>query len=115
MEVLRRTPSEQSGIGSEAWALPVTLRVALPADRRALERLAQLDSRPLPAGPHLVAEREGRVDAALSLSTGEQLADPFRHTGELCDLLRRHAGGRRVAAESPSPAPLEPRPRLVTA
>ena len=93
---------------------PVILRRALPADLVALERLAQLDSRALPSGPHLVAERDGRIDAALSLSSGEQIADPFRRTAELCELLR-HAGGKRVRAEPAARAPLEPKPRVVTA
>ena len=73
---------------------PVTLRLADDADGSALRRLAELDSRPLPPGPHLVAEREGRIDAALSLSRGEAVADPFRRTAELCDLLRHHAAVR---------------------
>jgi hypothetical protein len=91
-----------------AWRIPVTVRLGAPADAGALERLAGLDSRPLPPGPHLVAEREGRVDALLSLSTGELLADPFRRTAEVCELLRCHAGGLR-AAPSPAPSP-KPRP-----
>lgn len=70
---------------------PVTLRLAESTDRPALVRLAQLDSRPLPRGPHLIAERQGRIDAALSLTCDELVADPFRRTAELCDLLRHHA------------------------
>lgn len=69
----------------------VTLRLADGGDRAALLRLAQLDSRRLPPGPHLLAEREGRIDAALSLSGGDLLADPFRRTAALCQLLRVHA------------------------
>jgi hypothetical protein len=69
--------------------MTVTLRLTTSADLAALERLSQLDSRPLPPGPHLVAERAGRIDAALSLSNGELIADPFRRTAELCELLPR--------------------------
>jgi hypothetical protein len=72
---------------------PVTLRLADATDRPALESLAQLDCRALPPGPHLIAERDGRPDAALSLHSGELVANPFRHTAELCDLLRHHAVG----------------------
>jgi hypothetical protein len=98
-----------------AWETPVTLRSADEADRDALDRLAQLDSRPLSPGPHLVAERGGRIEAAVSLATGELVADPFHRTAELCQLLRCHAGPVRVRPE-PSPAtPLAARPRLVTA
>jgi hypothetical protein len=98
-----------------AWELPVTLRVAAPADGAALDRLAQLDSRPLPPGPHLLGERDGRVEAAISLATGELVADPFRRTAELCELLRCHAGEVRVRPEPSRAAPLAARPRLVTA
>jgi hypothetical protein len=93
---------------------PIELRIASAGDEAALERLAGLDSRPLPPGPHLVATREGRIDAALSLSTRELVADPFRRTAELADLLRLLA--RRVQDEpARARSPLRPRPRLVPA
>ena len=77
----------------------MTLRLADGRDDVALEGLAQLDSRPLPPGPHLVAERGGRIEAGISLATGELVADPFRRTAELCELLRCHAGQIRVRPE----------------
>jgi hypothetical protein len=91
----------------------VTLRHSNPTDLTALERLAQLDSRALPPGPHLVAERGGRIDAALSLSTDELIADPFRRTAELCELLVSHANGLRNGGEPAPPTPVEA--TLVTA
>jgi hypothetical protein len=69
------------------WRMPITVRLAAPDDLAELGRLAELDSRGLPPGPHLIAEREGRIDAVLSLSSGELLADPFRRTAELRRLL----------------------------
>lgn len=69
----------------------VELRLAEDADNRALLRLAGRDTRPLPPAPHVVALREGRIDAALSLATGKAVADPFRRTAELVELLRCHA------------------------
>lgn len=108
-----RRPTQDRNRGRyAAWERPVTVRRALPADLIALERVAQLDSRALPAGPHLVAERDGRIDAALSLSSGELIADPFRRTAELCELLRCHAGGHRIRPEPAPAAPLDPKPRL---
>lgn len=97
-----------------AWDRPVTLRLAAADDGAALARLAAVDSSSLTPGPHLVAERGGRIEAAISLATGELIADPFRRTAELRELLRCHAGGLRVTAERPSARRLEPRPRLVT-
>ena len=98
-----------------AWEQPVTLRLASRDDSVALERLGQLDTRTLPPGPHLVAERDGQIAAAISLVTGALIADPFRRTAELCELLRVHAGGLRVHSERSPSAPLQPRPKLVTA
>jgi hypothetical protein len=92
-------------------SMPVTLRLAGDDDGPALRRLAELDSRPLPPGPHLVAEREGRIDAALSLSCGETVADPFRRTTELCELLRHSAAGRGRTPNRRHPQPC-PRPIL---
>jgi hypothetical protein len=94
--------------------MTVTLRNAIPVDLPSLDRLAQLDSSPLPPGPHLVAEREGRIDAALSLSNRELIADPFRHTAELCELLRFHADELQLRGE-PTGAPPDPWARVVTA
>jgi hypothetical protein len=98
-----------------AWEQPVTLRLAGVTDGAALDRLAQLDSRPLPPGPILLGERNGWIQAAISLATGELIADPFRRTAELCELLRCHAGELRVRPERSPTAPLRLRPRLVTA
>jgi hypothetical protein len=93
---------------------PITLRLAVAADHAALERLAQLDSQPVPPGPLLLAERDGRTDVALSLSTGGLIANPFHRTAELCELLRRHADGLRTAAASSPRRQLRPRPAPVT-
>jgi hypothetical protein len=91
----------------------VTLRLTKAADGPALQRLAELESRRFPPpGPHLVAVTEGRVDAAISLSTGEVIADPFRRTAELCDLLRLHARTRRVARDDRRARRARPRPAL---
>ena len=98
-----------------AWERPVTLRLAMAADRAALDRLAQRDSRPLPPGPHLLGERDGRVEAAICLATGELVADPFRRTAEVCELLRCHAGAVRVEPSPKRATPLARQPRLVTA
>ena len=69
----------------------IELRLADDRDARALHRVADRDTRPLPQGPHLVAVRDRRIDAALSLTTGEAVADPFRPTAKLVELLRCHA------------------------
>jgi hypothetical protein len=69
----------------------VVLRPARPDDGDALVRLAALDSaRPL-TGPALVATQNGAIVAALCLSTGRAVADPFLPTAHLVALLRQAA------------------------
>src|SRR3954468_21712035 len=77
---------------------PVTIRHAHPADLRALERLAALDSRRLPSGELFVAELDGQLVAAVSIDTGAVIADPFEHTAAIVDLLRLHASAIRPQA-----------------
>lgn len=76
-------------------AAAVTIRLVAEHERADLTRVAERDSRPLPPAPRLVAERDGTVLAILSLETGEVVADPFRPTADLVELLRC-----RAAAES---------------
>lgn len=69
----------------------LTLRFARPDDRVALAELASLDSSRPPAEPVLLAEVGGELHAALSLSEHTLVADPFRPTAGLCELLRARA------------------------
>ena len=103
----------------------LTIRIAYPDDRAALERLATLDARPLPSEPLLVAEVDGELWAvrrpppvstplpshplhrplyyallseAVGLADGGTVADPFRPSGALVGLL--HA--RRLQLAEPA-------------
>ena len=78
----------------------LTIRRATTADQFAVRRLAVLDSSSPPSGDVLLAEMGEELWAALSLDTGVAIADPFRPSGELVELLRVRAGetrGRRRA------------------
>jgi hypothetical protein len=71
---------------------PVTIRFAHSLDEAAaLAALAQLDSAEPLVLPVIVAERDGELRAALSLSDASVIADPFHPTAELLDLLRIRA------------------------
>jgi hypothetical protein len=87
----------------------VELRPACRGDGAALERLAQLDSARVPVGRLLVAESGGALRAALSIDTGEAIADPFVPSVHLVDALRAHAAhpgrGRRQWTRSSQPQP----------
>src|SRR4051812_36287540 len=69
----------------------VTIRPAFPDDAPALARLAALDSQRLPVGPLLLAEIDGEPWAAIALQSARVIADPFRPTAALVDLLRGRA------------------------
>jgi hypothetical protein len=76
----------------------VLLRTARADDDADLIRLAQLDSaRPL-TGPALVAEENGEIVAALCLSSGRAVANPFVPSLHLVELLRQHAARGQALA-----------------
>ena len=72
----------------------IVMRRAISSDAAALDRLAQLDSQRLPAGPHLVAERDGVLVAALAQPSGATIADPFTPSADAVELLRQWAAQR---------------------
>lgn len=57
-------------------------------DDAAVRRLAALDSASVPAAPLLVGEVDGELRAAMSLVDSAVIADPFRLTVALVELLR---------------------------
>ena len=76
----------------------ITIRAAGPEDVEALHRLAQRDSRPVPEGELLIALVDGEARAAISLASGETIADPFHRTEELVGMLTLR--GSRLRGES---------------
>jgi hypothetical protein len=73
---------------SLAQAAPIIIRPASSSDGAALHRLAALDSARVPHGDLLVAEADGALVAAHSPATGATIADPFRHTAGVVELLQ---------------------------
>jgi len=69
----------------------VELRLCRVGDDPDLERLANLDGRPLPSGRLIVAVIGGRIVAALPLHGGPPVADPFARTEHLLPLLELRA------------------------
>jgi hypothetical protein len=78
----------------------LTIRPADLADLAGLDRLAALDSASPPTGEVLVAEVGGELWAAISVETGAAIADPFRPSGDLVELLRHASGERRASRRS---------------
>ena len=92
----------------------VTIRRVTPDDWEAVERLAALESAEAPHQPALLAEVDERVLAVRSLSDGGTVADPFRPTAELVELLaaRSKSLGASTAA-SPLRHPFRAAARLL--
>lgn len=76
----------------------LTIRPADLADLAGLDRLAGLDSASPPTGDVLVGEVGGELWAAIEIDSGAAIADPFRPSGELVELLRLHV--RRASRAS---------------
>jgi hypothetical protein len=78
------------------------IRLAGPADGPEIERLAQLEGRRI-EGELLVAEVEGELRAAVAVEDGASIADPFRSTAHLVEMLERsreHLRGRADPASA---------------
>ena len=77
----------------------VTLRWAQPADLPAVRRLAALDCQAAPCAEELLlAEVDGELWAAVSADRSRRLADPFRPSGGLVELLLTRVSQQRAAA-----------------
>jgi hypothetical protein len=76
------------------------MRRARAEDSARISVLARLDDKRMPAGPFLLADVAGEIVAAISLSSGIVVADPFQPTADAVAMLRLRA--------TQVPAPVEP-------
>ena len=90
-----------------ATSSTIAIRPARPADDMDLEVLAALDSSLPLTGEILVATVDGEPQAAIQLSDGRAIADPFVPSAELVALLRVRA--RAVAGVGGSVSPRQHR------
>ena len=80
------------------------IRQASDADAPTLRRLAELDGQRPFAGPALIAESDGVAIAAISLFDERVVADPFKRTAVVTQLLRMRLGALRAYSARPSAA-----------
>jgi hypothetical protein len=76
---------------AEVPTVGITIRRLAADDAADVTRLAQLDTARAPGGELIGAELDGHLVAAVSTTTGEAIADPFRRTAEIVDVLRLRA------------------------
>jgi hypothetical protein len=69
----------------------VTIRRSAPGDGPAISRLGRLEDRRPARGPYVLAERGGEIFAAVPLSGGAPLADPFMRTADVVAMLELRA------------------------
>jgi hypothetical protein len=70
----------------------IQIRLSNEGDRERIARLAELDSRRVPAGEAMLAFVDDELRAAVELDTGQAVADPFHPTVDLVEMLRMSAG-----------------------
>jgi hypothetical protein len=78
------------------------IRSAADEDEEALSRLAGLDSQPPVHRPALIGEIDGTPAAAISLIDGRVIADPFRSTAGLRQVLQMRHRALRTYSRTPS-------------
>ena len=75
----------------------ITIRPLQDGDEPAVELLAQLDERPVPRGPLLLAEVEGSIEAAIGVESRETVSNPFSGSAGAVSLLHVRAAQLRAA------------------
>ena len=90
----RRMPEQYAELDDSE----LTVRALGPEDTEAVRLLAALDGQHVPKGPALVAEVDREIVAALPLDGGRALADPFRPTAHMVELLKVRAEQLRARA-----------------
>ena len=101
-----------SRVQADAPEGKLTLRSFAARDIDGIQRLARLDSKRVPSGPVLVAEVGGDLVAALPLNGGPVLADPFKPTASIVELLRMRAAQLKPRRRSRRRVPPVWRPRV---
>jgi hypothetical protein len=99
----RRLSERSNGNGRPQPRLSptVVIRASRAEDAAALKRLAERDGARLPENSgFLVAVVDGAVLAALPVDGGEPIADPFRATAHLVEMLELRAEQLRDSASS---------------
>ena len=81
-----------NGNGNGNGDRELVIRRLASRDEDALRIVAERDTTRAPDGEVVGAEKDGRLLAAISLDSGDVIADPFHPTADVVALLRVRAG-----------------------
>jgi hypothetical protein len=81
-----------NGNGNGSGDRELVIRRLASGDEQALRILAERDTTRAPHGEVVGAEKDGHLLAAISLDSGDLVADPFHPTADVVALLRVRAG-----------------------
>jgi hypothetical protein len=110
-------PRETRGRARVAFREPprdptIALRLAHADEQGEISRLAGLHEAPAPSGEVLLGLVDGTPVAALSLTDGSVVADPFARSGEVVELLRLRADRLGTPRRRTTRGRFAPRSRL---
>jgi hypothetical protein len=98
MNLLRRNST--SPLVGYRHVPPLSIRWAGPDDTEQLEALAELDEAPIPPAPLMLGFVDDELWAAVSVSTGVTIADPFKPSGDVARLLAERGRQLTVTGRS---------------
>jgi len=104
LELIDEEVENRDMFSSSSHTTPIiAIRPATADDTSAIRRLAALDSTTrLPAGEVLVGVVDGEIRAALPVTGGRPIADPFHLTSELVAHLELRAAKLRTCRPAPA-------------
>lgn len=92
--------SERANVSAGDGHQEIMIGVVGPREGGELRRVAERDSAAIPTGCVLGGRVNGQLVAAVSVTSGQMVADPFVPTAEIRELLSERAaqlrGGRRL-------------------
>ena len=78
----------------------ITIRQSTASDVEAIRELAELDGGRAPSGTALLGLVDGQLVAAVGIEDGRAVADPFRYSANLVQMLSLRAARQRPPAGS---------------
>jgi hypothetical protein len=92
--------NQTSHLAGYRHAPPLTIRWAGPDDAEGLDVLAELDEAPIPPAPLMLGFVDDELWAAVSVSSGAAICDPFKPSAEVARLVAERGRDLTVPGRS---------------